>query len=195
MTYAELKQLIADYMHRSDLTAQIPGFTDRARFQISRRLRSLKNMTSASLTVNAGTAALPGDMVEIYSLRDSQDRRLRSVGSREWADYNQASGSQALVYHVDTQIKIAPATTETMTIEYFREYTAWNDSNTIETSDLVLYGSLIEAAIFVQDAQLKAQYQQLFDDYIERENKQLRQRAPITTYADDYAMDARGAAL
>ena len=36
MNYDELQQLIANYMHRTDLAAQIPGFIEIARARINR---------------------------------------------------------------------------------------------------------------------------------------------------------------
>ena len=65
--YTDLLASVASYLHRSDLTANIPDFVVLAEARISRDLRIRKQITTTNLTSVAGTKtlALPSDWLEI----------------------------------------------------------------------------------------------------------------------------------
>lgn len=68
--YVDLQAAIANWSHRSDLTAVIPDFVTMAEARISRDLRLRKQITSATLTTvaNQATLPLPDDWLEFENL-------------------------------------------------------------------------------------------------------------------------------
>ena len=52
-TYAELKSAVATWINRSDLTIQIPDFISLTEANMNRTLRTRRQITTASITVDA----------------------------------------------------------------------------------------------------------------------------------------------
>jgi hypothetical protein len=70
-TYAELQTAVANFLARSDLTAQIPDFIALAEGRMSRELetRSQEKRATATLTTGDEFIALPTDMREIREVK------------------------------------------------------------------------------------------------------------------------------
>jgi hypothetical protein len=69
-TYTDLLASVATYLHRADLTANIPDFVVLAEARIARDLRIRKQITTTTLTAIAGNQALalPSDWLELENL-------------------------------------------------------------------------------------------------------------------------------
>ena len=70
-SYQELKDAIANFLARDDLTAQIPDFIQLAEARMSRELETREQEKRATATLTAGDEyiALPTDMREIRSVK------------------------------------------------------------------------------------------------------------------------------
>jgi len=70
-TYSELQTAIANFLARSDLTAQIPDFIKLAESRMSRELETRSQEKRAQATVAAGDefVARPTDMREVRQVK------------------------------------------------------------------------------------------------------------------------------
>src|SRR5262245_4664513 len=103
MTYAELKALVASESHRSDLTAEIPGFIRRAEAMIARECRATEMLKIDSLLEADRSVAdspiynLPTDFLEDRTV--VCDERLVNKVSRD-ALMKTATTGNVLVYYM-----------------------------------------------------------------------------------------------
>ena len=69
-TYTELKTSVANYLERSDLTANIPDFITLTENRLNRDLRARVNLVRATTATTASTDfyALPSDLIELRNL-------------------------------------------------------------------------------------------------------------------------------
>lgn len=65
MTYGELKTLLADYLHRDDLTAKIPGFIALAEAFLFREINVKALEIAISGTTSGALIALPADCASV----------------------------------------------------------------------------------------------------------------------------------
>ncbi|MGZ5053311.1 MAG: phage adaptor protein [Methylobacter sp.] len=160
-TYSDLQAGIANWLHRSDLTSQIPDFITLAESRINRNLRAIVPQTEQTLTATIGSRLIPipAGMVEIESL---------------WLTYYQPR--RKLVYKQPTELvlNISPGMPNYWTIDgsnialdgaadnlytfTLRTFQIFALSNAAPTNwlltnhpDLYLYASLLEAAPFIRD--------------------------------------------
>src|SRR5512139_2412224 len=94
-TYSDLLASVANWLHRSDLTAVIPDFVDICESNLNRDLRCSQMETSVALTVTAGSATLPADYVATRMITTDANppKALTYVQPEDWARYGQASGT------------------------------------------------------------------------------------------------------
>ncbi len=162
MNYGELKQTIADYAHRADLSSQIPGFIRVATARLNRDLRVQEMVTELATTPTTNPWALPDDYLELRELtRDATNSvgrvQLSSVSNHQINKYAGATGSPTF-YSIDGfEIETAPGGLDT---EYALQYVAAlpelvgdADTNAVLTRypNLYIYGALIELYSWTQD--------------------------------------------
>lgn len=162
--FGTLKTAIADTLNRDDLTVVIPHFVAYAHAGFNRKLRSHRQITRASLTLDAQFEALPTDWLE--TIRITMDanpiRVLTQISMDDLTQYRTASdnATNAPVYfaHVGTDIELypTPSTSYTGQITYYAEIPALvnnADTNWIIDNhpDLYLYGSLVHSAPYLKD--------------------------------------------
>ena len=179
MTYSELQDTIASYLHRSDLTDEIVTFIELAEARIYRQLRSPEMEAFADVVFTTDSAPLPDRWVGMRAVRYDGARTpyaLQSVGLHALARFQGAVGSGASpqVYAVQgTGISIAPVgDSVTVTLTYYQALEPLADVGTNLMLDnypqLFLYGSLLEGAVFTQDQQLGVAYLDLFNAELAR---------------------------
>ena len=71
MNYAQLQSNIAGWLHRSDLTAQIPTFIELAEARLNRDLRVAQMEDRATATVDGDYLELPSDFQSVRSITTS----------------------------------------------------------------------------------------------------------------------------
>jgi hypothetical protein len=163
MNYTELQTRIADYMHRTDLGAQIPTFIELAEAYLVRELQIKELQKSSTLTTVGEYAPLPSDFGTV-------SRVVMASGGWSWnLDYSSepdmvtATNAQPTLYALETdQIRIMGAGTGTQATLYYipaiQPLSVSNTSNWItdNAADLYLYASCLEAAKYLRDDQQAA---------------------------------------
>lgn len=162
--YGTLKTAIADTLNRDDLTSVIPQFVGLAQAQFNRKVRSHRQITRATLTVDAQIEALPSDWLETVriTLDGNPIRVLTQIGMDDLTRYrtavNDATDAPAYFAHNGTDIEVwpTPSTSYTAQITYFAKIPALvadGDTNWLLTNhpDLYLYGSLVHTAPYLKD--------------------------------------------
>lgn len=162
--FGTLKTAIADFLNRDDLTSVIPQFVGLAQGQFNRKIRSHRQITRASLTIDAQFEALPADWLE--TIRITMDanpiRVLTQMSMDDLTRYRTGTDNttDAPVYfsHNGTDIELfpTPSTSYTGEITYYAKIAALSadgDTNWLLTNhpDVYLYGSLVHTAPYLKD--------------------------------------------
>ena len=166
MTNAELQALVAQYMHRTDLDSEIPGFIELARTRINRDMRVRENIITDTETPTVNPRDLPADFLEmrdIYHRRGENRISLQLVGRKQLDRYDRSTINEAFprFYSVDgVQLETQPGGVDVeFTLIYFAAVPELvNDTDTNLLMSIYpmtwLYGSLIEGHSFTQDLDL-----------------------------------------
>ena len=163
-TYSELQTTVANYLARSDLTAQIPDFIRLAEIRLRRDLRIRQMMNAATTTTTGGDApvALPGDFLEVRDLV-VQTNPVRPVNYVSPSVFSRnarvtESGVPTDYTILATEFKFAPVPDSVYTIEILYYATpaflaAGNVTNVFlaNVPDLLLYASLVEAEPYLMN--------------------------------------------
>ena len=163
-TYAELRTSIGDWLNRSDLSATIPDFISLAEAQIERTLRTRQMIVRANASFDSQYGAVPADFLEVKSLKLISTNPPTPLSFLtvdlldEQSSTYTASGKPKFFGVVGGQFRILPTPDGTYTAEltYFAKLTKLSNSvttNWLLTSspDIYLYGSLLQAAPYLQD--------------------------------------------
>ena len=163
-TYTELKTSIGDWLNRSDLTTAIPDFISLAEAQVERTLRTRQMIVRANASFDAQYGAVPADFLETKSLKLTSTNpqtplQFLSIDAldNEMTKFT-ASGKPKFFGVVGGQFRIVPTPDANYTTEltYYAKLTKLSSSvatNWLLTAnpDIYLYGSLLQAAPYLQD--------------------------------------------
>jgi hypothetical protein len=163
-TYAELRTSIGDWLNRSDLAATIPDFISLAEAQIERTLRTRQMIVRANASFDTEYGAVPADFLEVKSLKLTSTNPIKPLEFLSIGDMDEtrsqytASGKPRFFTVVGNQLRISPTPDDTYTAEliYFAKLTKLSNSVTsnwllASSPDIYLYGSLLQAAPYLQD--------------------------------------------
>jgi len=167
--YSSLQTTIANYLARTDLTAQIPDFIRLAETRIRRELRIRQMMKSATTQTTGGdaTVALPPDFLEVRDLtiQSNPVRVISYVSPSVFSRNTRSTESGAPIDYtiLATEFRFAPIpdTNYTLEILYYAvpEYLSGTNTSNVFLAvcpDLILYGALIEAEPYLMnDARLQ----------------------------------------
>ena len=173
MNRGELEALVANYMHRTDLATQIPGFIDLATQRLGRMLKSQVNEITVDFQPTENPSLLPADfrgMRSVYSLEDRGPVALQSQSISRITRFRD-SGSPAAYNVQGKSIRIAPFRAGTYELHYFAEpgeLSGPTSENAVldEYPYLYLYASLVEANIFVKDPDQAQAMLQIFSSEV-----------------------------
>ena len=184
-SYSELKTAVGTWLHRSDITDQIPDFIALAEAKIYRRLRIRAMELSFSSAIASGVIAVPTGYVELKHARvDTNRSSPLARKSDEWVYHNypvrSADGLPKFIAREADNFIFGPYPDSTYTIKgvIFRRLSALSTSNTTNwftanAPDVLLFGALCEAAPYLgKDARIpiwEAKFSSVVDD-IQREN-------------------------
>lgn len=173
MNRGELEALVAQYMHRKDLTAQIPGFISLATARLGRMLKSQVNEITSTINPVTNPSPLPQDFRGMRLITAAESRGPVPLQSQSATRINRFSdnGSPAAYSISGKQITIKPFREGIYTITYFAEpaaLTAGGSENDVldEYPYLYLYACLVEANIFVQDPEQANAMLQIFSSEV-----------------------------
>ena len=188
MNYGELKLSVASYMHRNDLTAEIPGFIDIAINRMNNgvnsgtvmpSLRVREMITIATINPTSNPFLLPSDFLEMRELsRATATGRLQltAVGRHELNTYA-TTGTSPTLYTIDgfNCETRAPATDIEFQIIYFakiQKFVSDTDTSDLldEYSQIFLYGALVEANSWIQDNEQQSKTTDMFVSSINAAN-------------------------
>jgi len=162
-TYSELKSSVADWLNRTDLTTAISDFVSLAEAQIERKLRTRQMLTRANATIDTEYAALPPDFLEAKSFKINTNPVVSLQFETIDSIYNLApkysSASTPKFFGViGGQFIFLPIPDSSYTGElaYYAKLSKLSDSNTTNwlltaAPDIYLYGTLLQAAPYLQD--------------------------------------------
>ena len=192
-TYTTLKDAVASWLHRSDLTTQIPDFITLAESRINRKLALLLQETEATLTatINSRVMATPTRFASPLGLWLTTYQPRQELGYMlptqiPVTDFK----GQSFYYTVNgTNLETEnPADLAyTYLLRYFINFDiAATDTNLLLTSypDIYLYGTLLESAPFLQDTTAFQIWQNRFDVAVQEaisESNRTKARAPLRT--------------
>jgi len=165
-TYTELKASLADWLNRTDLTSAIADFISLAEAQMERQLRTRQMIVraTASFAAAAEYGTVPDDFLETKSIKlDTNPVTSLSFQTIEAMDQLSnttylSSGKPLYFTVVGNQFRLLPIPDGAYTAElvYYAKLTKL--SSTVATNflltqapDVYLYGSLLQAAPYLQD--------------------------------------------
>lgn len=163
-TYTELKTSVGDWLNRTDLTSVIPDFIALAESQIERQLRTRQMIVRATASISTEYSAVPDDFLETKSIKLTGTDPITPL-SFETVDsldnlktQYRSSGAPIFFGIVGGQIRVLPVPDATYTTEltYYAKLSKLSASvatNWLLTQapDVYLYGSLLQAAPYLQD--------------------------------------------
>ena len=163
--YSTLKTAISDWLDRDDLTAEIDTFIDMMEAQLYRELRIEPMETALSVTLSSGVGTVPTSP-RFLSLKfayvDGSPTRALELKSPGWIYENyplrSSSSKPSFIARERTNFIFGPFPDSDYTIKgtYYAPLTALSSSNetnffTDNAPDLLLFGALIHAAVYVGD--------------------------------------------
>ena len=182
-TYTTLKASIANWLNRSDLTAEIQDdFIKLTEADLNSKLRVRSMIAQVNITVNAETVDLPTDFLQIrnfYILSGQTKTPLvyTTPSSMDTTSGTSTTGKPTTFTILGDTLRFSPKpdTTYTAVMNYFKKFPAL--SSTVSTNFILqnhpaiyLYGSLFHAANFlggINPQQIQT-WQQMFATALER---------------------------
>ena len=165
-TYAELKTSVGDWLNRTDLATAISDFVSLAEAQIERQLRTRQMIVraNASFAAAAEYGTVPDDFLETKSIKlDTNPITYLSFQTIDAMDQLSnttylSSGKPLYFSIVGSQFRLLPIPDGAYTAElvYYAKLAKLSNTNTTnwlltQAPDVYLYGSLLQAAPYLQD--------------------------------------------
>lgn len=197
--FATLSTAVGDFLNRADLTTFIPNFIQLCENTLYKKLRIRAMENALSVTTAIGVAAVPTSPVFLelkYAyVNQSPVVPLSRVPSEQIFELfpNRTVQKTPQFIAVDaTNFIFAPYPTDGLTIKgiYYGRLTALGSGNTTNwfttyAPDLLLYGSLIEAAPFLlgdeRVATWNAFYQRAYDAVSSEDKRQQQSGGKLST--------------
>lgn len=157
MTYSELQTQIAAYLHRTDLTAQIPTFIGLAEAVLFREINVKDLQTTATLTTTGEYASLPVDFGALSKIEVTVNGVTYPLDYQSQPETVSGTVSPSKYAFEKGQIRIYGAGTGTVATLYYtpriEALSATNTTNWIldNAPDLYLYASAMEGAKYIRD--------------------------------------------
>jgi hypothetical protein len=176
-SYTGLKAAVADFLNRTDLSDQIPGFIALAEAELRRRIR--RKTLRATVTFAAESYQLPADCAQLRSARLVTGDRYRDlpidiVTIEQLSEYRaqvSQSGRPSKGAVVGSSVLLVPVPDQSYTAEitYFEKVASLSSAVTsnsllVEAPDLYLYGALKQAAPFLQHDERIPTWKQFVED-------------------------------
>ena len=163
-TYAELQTSIANWLNRDDLTTVIPDFISLTEASINRDLRHYKMINRVDATLDSRYVQMPADWIETvrFGITSGTTYRIELISRDDMLEYrqnnNDTSGIPRFYANIGDTIEVFPTPDADyqMQLQYYAKTPALSASNAsnwlLSTApDIYLYGSLIQAAPYLND--------------------------------------------
>jgi len=186
--YSTLQTEIANFLDRSDLTADVPTFIQlgEARLNQTLRIRPMETRVTTSTVAGQNYYGLPDNYIQMRAfVLDTSPRRDLEYLTPETMDVMWAgskTGVPQAYTIVGDAIRLGPTPSGVVTLEmvFWAKIPALSATNTsnwyIENApNLLLAAAMIEAAMFIKDPELlvtwKAYYEISRDDIVVQDSK------------------------
>jgi len=178
-TYSDLQTAVASFLHRDDLTSEIPDFIKLAEADLQVRAKLSQWDTSATVTVTSGTGPLPSDFAKAtsvtYGAGDYTIDFMSQIGYDAYAAAAE-TGSPEFYTIRGTNLLIYPLYSGDVTLAYTARFTALSGSATTNSlltlfPDAYLNGSLMHACSWLHDMEGMNKYAAVFEASITRIKK------------------------
>ena len=167
-TFTELKDAVADWLDRSDLTARIPDFITLAETRINRELRIRSMEVRSTMTTTAGSQYfnLPGGYIQMRNIQlNTNPVTPLEYITPEMMDrlYGSSTTGKPRAYTlIGDEIQLSPIPDSTYSLEmaFYEKFAPLGDGTggsvvsnwlTSNAPDVLLYGSLLEAEPFIKN--------------------------------------------
>lgn len=174
-TRDDLKNAIAAWLNRDDLTERLDDFIRLAESTMVRRLR--RKTVRAAITLTGAEVPLPAGCAELRSIRLNAGPRLGAplrIGTYEMvaerANSGPATGTPRLACVVNATLLLAPAPDQPYAAEivYFETLTPLSAANAanstlLEAPDAYLYGALMEAEPYLENDERAPLWERKFE--------------------------------
>ncbi len=162
--YATLQTAIANYLARDDLATFLPNFTQNCEAKLYKELRIRAMETALSGTISSGVLAVPNDYVELkyaYITTSPVQFLSRITAEKLYENYPVRSGAsvpQVISREAGNFIFGPYPGAYTIAGVYYARLASLSASNTTNwfttnAPDVLLYGSLLEAELFIANDQ------------------------------------------
>ena len=184
-TFTELKDAIADWLDRSDLTDRIPDFITLAEARLNRdlRIRPMEVRSTMTTTADQRYFNLPGGYLQMRNIQlNTNPITPLEYITPEMLDRlygSDTTGKPKAYTLIGDEIQLAPIPDSTYTLEmaFYEKFTALGDgtsgtvtSNWLTTNapDVLLYGALLEAEPFIKNDERIALWLNAFNSAIRK---------------------------
>ena len=167
-TFTELKDAVADWLDRSDLTSRIPDFIALAEARINRELRIRPMEVRSTMETTSGQQYfnLPGGYIQMRNIQlNTNPTTPLEYITPEMLDrlYGSSTTGKPRAYTlIGDEIQLAPIPDSAYTLEmaFYEKFTALGDGTsgtvtnnwlTTNAPDILLYGALMEAEPFIKN--------------------------------------------
>lgn len=167
-TFTELKDAIADWLDRSDLTSRIPDFIALAEARLNRelRIRPMEVRSTMVTTADQQYFQLPGGYIQMRNMQlNTNPTTPLEYITPEMMDrlYGSTTTGKPRAYTlIGDEIQLAPIPDSTYTVEmaFYEKFTPLGDGSsgtitsnwlTANAPDVLLYGALMEAEPFIKN--------------------------------------------
>lgn len=194
-SWATLKTEVANKLHRSDLTSDIPLFIQLGESRIYRDLRVRQMETALSSVIASGVIAVPSGYLELKNAYVNSTPTAPLIRKDAEFIYNRyptrsADGKPIYIAREGTNFIFGPYPDSAYTINgiYYKKLDLLSDSNTsnwliTDAPDLILLASLAEAADWLRDdpriAQWEAKYRAIKDRVQRRDEDEEFSGSPL----------------
>jgi hypothetical protein len=175
-TYSELQSEIASYLARTDLSAEIPLFIQKAELRLRRdlRIRQMLKVATTTTSANDSTVGLPPDFLQMRDLHINSNPiavlKYESPSNFYRNTFSTITGIpvQYTILADDFQLAPIPATAYTLQMLYYASPPFLSDTNTsnafmVTCPDLLLYASLGEAEPYLMNDGRLGTWANLYD--------------------------------
>ena len=199
-TNAELQAVIADWLNRSDLSAQIPDFLTLAQLKINRRLSVVQQEVLEEITPVEQATYLPTGTKFVISVSDANGRNLEPVSMQELLDYEAVSGPVTRYAISGIKIYFAPTpaadNTSKFRILYSKDKDLDNGSGgPLLLQDIYLNAALHEAYVYLKDDGRVAYFKGMVDEGVANVQARLAKSGVGRSRIKDDSIQAYGGPL
>lgn len=183
--YSTLKQALADWSHRTDLSSQLDDFIRLGEERMATDLRVRELETSTTATLTGITLPLPTDFAEFrrFTIASTSKQSPEMIGADGLrAKYDSANGFPKYYSLVGSNIEFnrTPDSAYTYVLDYWKKPPAITSTDTTSAiltnyPGVYLFASLMELASYTKNDTDLARYQGKYSQYLGMANRRARQ--------------------